>query len=212
MALYLSAFDTIDHDILLNILEQHLGIKEKALKLLKSYFSSRFQAVKVDNVLSELVELVCGVPQGSVLGPLKFCLYMLPLGAILRHHCVDYHIYADDTQIYLPVKLVNPIEAISKIDACIADLRTWMIENKLKINDSKTEFLVISSTRSKYKPDNLFVTVGTSKIYPSQKCKSLGAIFDKHLNFHSQVSQVCKSTYFALKKLAAFATRSLMSP
>ena len=81
----------------------YLGIKDKALKLLKSYFSSIFQAVNVDIVLSEQVELVCGVPQGSVSGPLKFCLYILHLGAsILRHHYVDYHIYADVIRKYIP--------------------------------------------------------------------------------------------------------------
>ena len=64
------------------------------------------------------------------------------------------------------------------LNTCIADSRSWMLNN----NDSKTEFLVILSTRSKYKSDNRFVTVGTYKIYPSQKCKSLGAIFDKHFN------------------------------
>ena len=73
-----------------------------------------------------------------------------------------------------------------------------MLNNKLKMNDSKTEFLVISSTFSKYNPDNLFVTFGTSIIYPSQKCKSFWAIFEEHFNFRSQVSQLCKSTYFSL--------------
>ena len=71
---------------------------------------------------------------------------------------------------------------------------------------------MISSTRSKYKPDNLFVTVGTSKIYPSQKCKSLRAIFDKHFNFRSQVSQVCKSTYFSLKKIGSVRNQILDEP
>ena len=139
---------------------------------------------------------------------------MLPLSAILRHHSVNCHIYAEGTQIYLPFETTRPLEAMNKLNTCIADLRTWMLNNKLKINDSKTEFLVISSTRSKYKPDNIFITVGTSQIYPSQKCKCLGAIFDKHFNFRSQVSQVRKSTYFSLKNIGYICNQihSLISP
>ena len=74
-----AAFDTIDHDNLFCILEKYVGICGNALKLIKSYFSNRTQRVQIDNVLSVLANIICGVPQGSVLGPLKFCLYLLPL-------------------------------------------------------------------------------------------------------------------------------------
>ena len=79
-----AAFDTIDHDKLFCILEKYVGICDNALKLIKSYFSNRTQRVQIDNVLSDFANIICGVPQGSVLGPLKFCLYLLPLSAILR--------------------------------------------------------------------------------------------------------------------------------
>ena len=78
-----AAFDTIDHDTLFVILEKYVGITGSALQLLKSYFSDRSQRVLIDDVMSGAANLVCGVSQGSVLGPLKFCLYLLPLGAIL---------------------------------------------------------------------------------------------------------------------------------
>ena len=93
-----AAFDTIDHNTLFVILEKYVGITGSALQLLKSYFSDRSQRVLIDDVMSGAANLVCGVPQGSVLGPLKFCLYLLPLGAILKYHSINYHIYADDTQ------------------------------------------------------------------------------------------------------------------
>ena len=70
----------------------------------------------------------------SVLGPLKFSIYMLPIGSIMRHHDIDFHIYADATQLYVALDCMN---------LCISDLQIWMIRNKLKINDSKTEFLNI---------------------------------------------------------------------
>ena len=83
-----AAFDTIDHDNLFCILEKYVGICGNALKLIKSHFSNRTQRVQTDNVLSDFANIICGVPQGSVLGPLKFCLYLLPLSAILRYHTI----------------------------------------------------------------------------------------------------------------------------
>ena len=104
------------------------GICGNALKLNKSYYSNRTQRVQIDNVLSDIANIICGVPQGSVLGPLKFCLCLLP------------HVYADDTQLYVSFKCNQPLRAISKLNSCLADIRRWMITNKLNNNDSRTEF------------------------------------------------------------------------
>ena len=87
-----AALDTIDHDTLFVILDKYIGITGSALQLLKSYFSDRSQRVLIDDVMSGVANIVSGVPQGSVLGPLKFCLYLLPLGAILKYHGIGYHI------------------------------------------------------------------------------------------------------------------------
>ena len=140
------AFDTIDHDTLFVILEKYVGITGSALQLLKSYFSDRSQRVLIDDVMSGAANLVCGVLQGSVLGPLKFCLYLLPLGAILRYHSINYHIYDDDTQLYISFKCNTPLASLIKLNNCISDIRVWMINNKLKINDSKTIYSFSIST------------------------------------------------------------------
>ena len=87
--------------------------------------------------MTYFASLLCGVLHGSVLGPMKYCLYLLPLGAILRHHIIGFHIYADDRQLYILFKCKVPLESLTELNMCISDIRVWIIENKLKINDSK---------------------------------------------------------------------------
>ena len=96
-----AAFDTIDHNILLNILRNDLGIQGVALQWFQSYLSKRSQCISTDNVQSEPLDVPYGVPQGSVLGPLLFCAYTNQLGLIIQKHNLKYHIYADDTVILI---------------------------------------------------------------------------------------------------------------
>ena len=91
------AFDTIDHDNLLYILERYVGISGSALRLIRSYFCDRTQRVQINGSMSDFASLLCGVLLGSVLGSMKFCLYLHPLGAILRNHIIVYH--ADETHL-----------------------------------------------------------------------------------------------------------------
>ena len=164
------------------ILEKYVGICGNALRLIKSYFSNRTQRVQIDDVLSDVANIICGVPQGSVLGPLKFCLYLLPMSAILKYHKIGYHVYADDTQLYISFKCTQPLESISKVNSCLSDIRRWMITNKLKINDSKTEFIVFRSPQLRCDLSGLSVNVGESQVTQSLTVRDLGVTFDQFLN------------------------------
>ncbi|MEJ4192795.1 reverse transcriptase family protein [Enterococcus faecium] len=125
-----------------DLLEQVVGIRGTAFRWFQSYLSDRFQFVQINNDCSSRTRVSCGVPQGSVLGPTLFSLYMLPLGDIIRKHNINFHCYADDTQLYLSLQ---PHEAnqLILLDACIKDVKTWMTRNFLLLNSDKTEVIVI---------------------------------------------------------------------
>ena len=85
--------------------------------------------------MSDFASLLCRVPDGSGLAPIKFCLYLLPLGAILKHHNLGYHNYVGDTKLYIiSFKYKDPLESLTKLNGCISDIRTCKIKNKLFTN------------------------------------------------------------------------------
>ena len=143
-----ATFDTVDHKILLHCLQSSFCITGTALKWFKSYLSERSQRVFLEGCFSESSRLPHGIPQGSCLGPLLFTTYSSKLFEVIRDHLPVAHAYADDTQLYLsfrPDTTSSQSDAIEAMELCIKAIRAWMITDKLKLNDDKTEFLVIST-------------------------------------------------------------------
>ena len=200
-----AAFDTVDHTILLERLQTRFGITGAALKWVESYFENRRQQVLINDVKSDEVHLDCNVPQGSVLGPKFFLDYESPLGEIIRSHGVEAHFYADDTQLYLSFKPdkqeIAQGEALTKLQNCISDVRAWMAANFLKLNDDKTELLVLGTPQQLEKVSIESVTVGNCQIEPSPTVRNIGAHFDQHLKMNHQVSLTCKAAWLRLYQI-----------
>jgi hypothetical protein len=140
-----SAFDTIDHEILLSRLKKTFGIDGVALEWFRSYLSGRTQSVRVSGCSSRPSTLRCGIPQGSILGPLLFILYASPIQDIINRLGLWNHCYADDTQSYYRCVPDQMDSLVSSVSSCIAELEAQMASNKLKLNCHKTEFVWIYS-------------------------------------------------------------------
>ena len=178
------AFDTVDHNILISKLE-HYGIRGLACQWFKSYLSDRYQYVKVGNAKSILKLIKHGVPQGSVLGPLLFLLYINDLHTAINSS-ETFH-FADDTHL---LNFSKKIEALcSKVSADLRSLICWLNANKISLNVQKTEFIIFHS-KSKVLSFDPFLKVGGKKIFPSSSIKYLGVHLDKHLDWKSHVNSI----------------------
>ncbi|GFR97434.1 reverse transcriptase [Elysia marginata] len=138
-----AAFDTIGRNILLTRLNQTFGLSGTVLQWFESYLSNRTQSVCIGDHTSRKLPLVFGVPQGSVLGPILFTLYTSPLSSIIKLLGMPYHLYADDTQMYCTDTINNLPLLLSKTSICIESVKEWMMTNKLKLNDDKTEIIIL---------------------------------------------------------------------
>ena len=187
-----AAFDTIDHNILLGYLKSWFGLGGTALRWFASYLRNRCQAIKIGSTLSELSNLIYGVPQGSVLGPLLFSLYTTPLSKIICLHLhIKFHFYADDTQLYIHLSHKNASSALE-----------WMSLSKLKLNPEKTEFIVFGSKAQRQKISSHFpVSILGSLLHPLDSVRNLGVWFDADFSFSEHIKRTCKACFLQMRDL-----------
>ena len=180
------AFDTIDHEILLSKLELY-GFKCVSLNLFRDYLSDRTQVTVINNVNSETSFISCGVPQGSILGPLLFLLYIndLPNCNLLS----DVRMYADDTNLTFASK--DPNELFSSLTHDLGNLKQWLDSNRLSLNVLKTKCL-FTGTRQKISllPSDPHISLDGHSIERVNSYKCLGVQVDETLSWEAHISEV----------------------
>ena len=193
-----AAFDTVDHSILLDRLENWVGLSGTVLEWFKSYLQGRNYFISIGNYSSDQTCMTCGVPQGSIMGPVLFNLYMLPLSLIMQRNKIAYHNYADDTQLYITLSSGDyaPIDSLYQ---CVDQINDWMCQNFLQLNKDKTEIIVFGAKEERLR---VIAHLESSSLKPKSQVKNLAVIIDPDLNFESHIMSIRKSAFYHLKNIA----------
>ncbi len=194
-----AAFDTISHNILMNRLSA-IGIFGIPLTWF-TFLSNRTSYVQLKSFHSQPSPVSCGVPQDSVLGPLLFPIYLLPLGNILSKFGIQFHCYADDTQLYVSTKPDSILPPVC-LTNCLHELKSWFSANFLKCNGSKTEVLLIGTNSSLSRSCSFSLSINGSSVSPSRQARNLGVIFYSTLSFEAHINSTAWSCYFHLRNIA----------
>ena len=180
------AFDTVDHKILLDKLSYY-GIEEDELSFFKSYLSDRTQCCSINGVKSKFRSISCGVPKGSILGPLLFIIYMNDLPNTVKG--TEIKMYADDTNLTKHITSLGDVmeELIPEFEKVIL----WLKANKLSLNTLKTEFMFFGSSKHLKDTTNLIVLrVGDKLIRRTKKVKYIGVILDEQLTWRDHIDYI----------------------
>ena len=201
-----AAFDTIPHHLFLARLKRTFGISSTALQWFESYFEERYQRVTIQGEMSDETLLEIGLPQGAGAGPFGYKAYTKPLGSLIRSLLlmVLYHMFADDNQLY---KSINPNSAVSQakakcdMETCLNSLSTWLYQNKLKLNESKTEVLIIGKRPHLAKMTYNTINIGNEVITAKPCAKNLGIHIDEELTMCQQIISVVRTCNYQLRIL-----------
>ena len=198
-----SAFDTNYHPILVHRLHTDLGFTDAVLQRFSSYVTDRTHYVSLSNHCSAFAPVHSGFPQGSVLGPMLFTMYIKPLSAIIDSHSIIYHSFADDLQIQMSATPERMSELLHSMQSCISDVEAWATAHML--NDNKTELMLVTSKRNKHLHYlSTSITIGDAQIPFKQSVNNLGPTLDCHLTMNAHVSNIARTCYFELHRFCIY--------
>jgi hypothetical protein len=198
-----SAFDTVDHDTLLNVLNNRFGIDHPALTWFSSYLVGRTQTFNHGALESRIYTMDCSVPQGSVLGPQEFIAYTEELADLIEVFQLGHHLYADDTQLVKRTAISDIGSAIVSLQHCIEAIHRWCASRRLQLNPSKTEVIWFGTKASLKKIEGLDLTlhVDGDVITPVLCVRDLGVLFDSQLSMKPHTSKVASVCFYHLRRL-----------
>ena len=197
-----AALDTVNYQLLLSDFSDCV-FEGTALSLLESYLENRKQCVAVNESRSEPTTLQYGVPQGSVLVLVLFTVYTGTLAFLLEAHEVSYHFFVDDTHLY--IRIEDTDEAKHRLSSLMSDLKIWMARRKLKLNDGKTEIIVIRGNLRNVSVVNFGVmSFGDTRLVPCESAKNLGVVLDPSLSFRNGMEYVIWAKGPALGPVRSF--------
>ena len=189
------AFDCLPHDLLIAKLHAY-GIKKGSLKLLFSYLKNRKQRVRLNNTYSEWIDILFGVPQGSILGPLLFNIFLCDLFFFV--HDIPVANYPDDNTPYCTGLKISDV--LIKLESAAETLLQWFKDNRMKANPDKYH-LLINNTKKSFQ-----IKIGNETVSNSKYEKLLGVKVDHELNFNEHVSSLCKKASQKLNALSRIAS------
>ena len=198
-----AAFDTVDHSILLDVLQTRFGVVDNTLTWIGSYLSDRTQQVCIGQEKSAIYPMPYGVPQGSVLGPQQFIAYTEDMVEIFGRLDVTHHGYADDTQGLARSSPSNVNQIVSSLEHMVSDVGSWCASRRLQLNAGKTELIWFGmpSSLSKLDSNNMKLCIGNATIEPNSVVRDLGVYFDSKLSMQQHISRVTKMCFFQLRRL-----------
>ena len=193
-----AAFDTVDHGILIDRLSSHCGLGGTALSWFASYLSGRTQSVVIDGVFSHPVDVIYGVPQGSVIGPKLYTNYVNCLRKVAAVHGVKIQQYSDDTTVYLelrfPPGLPDQMDALRILSCCAGDLADSFAFNWVRLNPDKSDILYFTPSELASELPLFPLRMKNQVLSPSNSARLLGVTLVSDLSMDSQISAVVKSS------------------
>ena len=158
------------------------------------------QFFNIEHSRSNYRDLLIGVPQGSVMGPVLYLMYTITISEVIKKHKLNYHLYADDTQLYVAFKNDDIDSITDRIADCVSDICLWMERNELKLKKEKTDILLIHS-EFRNSPSLDEIILGNEQLTMARTVTNLGIIFDREISFNYQINQLCRTSFFLLRNL-----------